>query len=160
MVMEGRELAAPCGLYCGACSIYVARKREDVRTLERIARQMKERVGREVTLEDLACEGCLSEGPIAAYCRDCVLRACAKDRGVTHCSRCPDFPCQPITDFNNDGMPHHSEVLANIRMQREVGVDGWLEEQNKRWRCHACNSPVHWYARKCPKCSEAFPNSF
>jgi len=131
---EQQNLAAPCGLYCGACSAYVARKRGDTERLEELAKYVAQYRGQELEMEDLACEGCLSAEVIALYCRECVLRACVFKRGLTHCAQCSDFPCQRITDFNNDGIRHHSEVLDNGRRQREIGIAAWIKEQEERWR--------------------------
>ena len=151
--------AAPCGLYCGACSIYVAGIRGDSKRLEQIARAMAEYLGRPVEVKDLACGGCLS-GVIALQCRDCVRRACALGKGLTHCAQCSDFPCQRIIDFNNDGMRHHSEVLDNIRRQRLIGIDAWIEEQKERWRCHNCGHAVDWYINQCPDCGTTLAGHF
>lgn len=81
--------------------------------------------------EDLVCDGCLSS-QLAIFCRRCVMRACAVEKEITYCAYCSDFPCQTIIDLNNDGRPHHSEVLINIRRQQEIGIDAWLDEQEKR----------------------------
>lgn len=156
---EQQNLAAPCGLYCGACSIYVAGRRGDSKRLEQIARVMAEYLGRPVEGKDLACEGCLSE-VIALQCRDCVLRACAFEKGLTHCAQCSDFPCQRIIAFNNDGMRHHSEVLDNIRCQWIIGIGAWIEEQKERWRCLHCGCAVDWYASQCPDCGTTLAGHF
>ena len=37
---EKREVAAPCGLYCGACSTYIARKRGDKAALNAMAKRI------------------------------------------------------------------------------------------------------------------------
>jgi len=156
---EQQNPAAPCGLYCGACSIYVAGRRGDSKRLEQIAKGMAQYLCQPVEVEDLACEGCLSD-VIALQCRDCVLRACAFGKGLIHCAQCSDFPCQQIIAFNNDGMPHHSEVLNNIRRQRVIGIDAWIEEQEKRWRCPHCGCEVEWYASQCPDCGTTLAEHF
>ena len=157
---ERQNLAAPCGVYCGACSAYVAFHRGNSGRLEEIARSIAERQGWKVEPDDLACEGCLSAELVATFCRNCSIRACAFQKGLTHCAQCTDFACQRITDFNNDGIRHHSEVLANIRRQKEVGVNAWLDEQEKRWRCPACGGSIDWYARQCPDCFSAVARQF
>jgi hypothetical protein len=55
------KLAAPCGLFCGACTIYVARRRGDKKRLEQIAQNAAARRSRPINLRDLDCEGCLSD---------------------------------------------------------------------------------------------------
>jgi hypothetical protein len=86
------------------------------------------------------------------------MRLCAEEKpGVARCSDCPDFPCSIITAFNNDGIRHHAEVLKQIRHQREIGVDDWLKEQDERWRCPQCRTPVAWYTRNCNGCGATQP---
>jgi len=161
--MNGKErvnLVAPCGLYCGACSTYVARKRGDEEALDTMAKRITEHLGVMIKPEDdLICNGCLSS-QVAVFCRRCALRACAIEKKVTYCVQCSDFPCQILTDFNNDGRPHHSEVLANVRRQQEIGINAWLDEQEKRWRCPDCGCVIGWYDIKCPQCSVALIEQF
>ena len=159
MDRELGKLAAPCGLFCGACSVHVAGRRGDTEHLEWIAERSAARRERPVSAEDLACEGCLSEVR-ALYCRECDLRRCVLDRGLTRCAQCGDFPCRQLRDFNDDGQPHHGEVLDNIRRQREIGVEAWVEEQMERWRCPRCGGAVEWYADVCPDCGAPLPGHF
>jgi len=172
--MEGEQkqrLAAPCGLYCGACSIYRANQRGDTAMLEQIAQAFSGLEGeltpgmppvrkdcdvsevqkQVVGVESATCEGCLSD-VVAFPCRICGFRECASEKGVTNCSKCADTPCQWVVDFNNDGLPHHSEVLSNIQRQKDIGIDSWIAEQEERWRCPACGCAVDWYAAQCPDC--------
>jgi len=151
MDQERNNLAAPCGLYCGACSIYVAGKRGDSKRLEQMVSGLSQYAGRELEIKDLACEGCSSE-IVALHCRDCAIRYCAIEKGCSHCAQCSVFPCKLINDFNNDGMLHHGEVLNNIKRQREIGIDAWIEEQEERWHCTKCNCAVDWYSDQCPGC--------
>jgi hypothetical protein len=157
MKKEIKDLAATCGLFCGACTLYVARKRSDVKQLKQMAQEIATSRSRPINVQDLDCEGCLSD-VISYFCLECRLRSCAKARGVTHCSLCSDFPCQSIIDFNNDGHPHHGEVLKNIRRQKEIGIEGWITEQEERWRCSQCDCVVDWYSRKCPECGGPLDN--
>ncbi|MCW3992246.1 MAG: DUF3795 domain-containing protein [Candidatus Bathyarchaeota archaeon] len=159
MNQDLRNLAAPCGLFCGACSVYVAGKRGDTERLEQIAGRAAARRGRQVSLTDLACDGCLSD-VTALYCGECALRHCVLERGWAHCAQCPDFPCSQISDFNDDGRPHHGEVLDNIRRLRDIGLDAWIEEQRGRWRCPTCGCAVEWYAGVCPDCDTPLSGHF
>ena len=157
---ERNKLAAPCGLYCGACSTYIARKRGDEVALNAVAKRIAEYRGWTIKPEkDLVCAGCLSS-QLAIFCLRCAIRDCAFEKGITYCAQCSDFPCQIIIDFNNDGRPHHSEVLANVRRQQEMGIDAWLDEQEKRWRCPDCGCSIEWYDTKCPQCTVILPKQF
>ena len=156
---DDRRFAAPCGLYCGACIIRSAVKKNDPQLIQRIADGLAVYLGHPVGVEDVECEGCLS-GVRAAPCRDCEIRDCATERGVDWCSQCDDFPCQLITGFNNDEFAHHSEVLDNIRRQQEIGVSAWVEEQEKRWRCPQCGQPRDWYTAQCSACGADLDDHF
>jgi hypothetical protein len=145
-------LAAVCGLYCGACALYRARRDNNPQRLEEILKVWN------MPEDDSHCDGCLGGGALTPYCRDCKIRHCAEDRpGVTQCADCSDFPCHLITDFNNDGMRHHAEVLENLNHLREIGAEKWIIEQEERWRCPGCRAQMHWYERTCYSCGVVQP---
>ena len=160
MGQERLNLVPPCGLYCGACVTYIACERGDSERLVELAKRISKYRGQDVEVTELTCEGCLSSGAIALFCRECALRACAVKKGLRYCAQCPDVPCQLIIDFNNDGMGHHSEVIDNIRRQRDIGINAWLKEQDERWHCPQCGCAVDWYARRCPECDTALARQF
>ncbi len=160
--MAGRQddLIAPCGLYCGACTIRLAGQRGDAKLLAQIAEALTIQQGKPIRMEDLACDGCLSSEVVAIVCRDCELRSCALRKGFRQCSGCPDSPCQALVAFSQDGFPHHGEVLDNMRRQSEVGTDRWAEEQRARWRCPQCGADIEWYAGQCCQCAAALNLQF
>jgi hypothetical protein len=155
-LMNDEHLVAVCGLYCGACAIYRAWNDGNQERLQDLYNRMSAR--RDMVWDDLQCNGCLSNGKLLPFCRDCNIRLCALEKpGVTRCSDCDDFPCTLITEFNNDGMRHHSEVLDNLRRLSDMGINTWLEEEEKRWRCPQCRAPVEWYAQTCLQCGSSQP---
>ncbi len=131
-----------CGLYCGACDIFLARRKG---TLPELARKW----GR--TARDLTCPGCKTE-IVSIYCRECSIKACAREKKLDYCFQCSLFPCEELVNFNNDQHPHHSIVLHNLALIREKGLGEWLGEQEKRWQCPNCNTAFSWYDSKCPAC--------
>ena len=160
MDTDQEKLVAPCGLYCGACSIRLAGKRRDAKLLKKIADVLTIQRGQSIQAGDLWCDGCLSKETIAIVCRNCELRACALQRGLQHCSECPDSPCQQLVDFSRDGLPHHGEVLGDIESQRKMGLDRWAEDQRLRWRCPNCGAEVDWYGGQCYECADALAPQF
>jgi hypothetical protein len=160
MSEESRNWVAPCGLYCGACTIRLAGKSGHRQLLEEIAAVLTSREGKSIRADDLACEGCLSDGAVAIVCRDCALRACALEKGVGHCSCCPEYPCQGITDFSQDGLPHHAEIPKNVSRQKESGLEAWADEQDRRWRCPQCGRIISWYDSQCSACGSPLSPQF
>ena len=156
--MELEELVAVCGLYCGACPVYRVRQDNNQEGLEEIRQNMSQRQGREVSLDEVWCDGCLSGGRLSSFCQKCEIRLCAAGKpGVTRCSDCSDFPCDRIIAFNNDGVRHHAEVLDNVRRQQELGFEEWLQLEYERWRCEQCGVSLEWYSKSCPRCKTAQP---
>jgi len=160
--MQKGHLAAICGLYCGACSVYRAGRDENPQIIEEIAQAIAKHLPvpvDELNFDNLNCDGCLGGGRISPHCRDCAIRLCAEQKpGVVHCAECNDFPCSIITDFNNDGLPHHAEVIENLAHMREIGVENWIREQEKRWKCPNCGTSMHWYGGTCNKCGTVQPD--
>ena len=146
------NLVASCGLYCGACPMYLATQENNQ---ERLASMLKQFGSGQMKLsqEDLLCDGCLGGGRLASFCRKCAIRDSAIAKTKTRrCSECAEFACSRITDFNNDGMLHHAEVLENLRQLRTMGIKDWAKHEEERWRCPKCQATVSWYDPECSKC--------
>ncbi len=134
-----------CGLNCGACPVGLANERDDTVTLSRLAKEW----GVEPSL--LSCSGCRGEITIP-FCARCEMRKCAISRGHDFCFQCDVFPCEALTRFRNDDMPHHSVVFKNLKRISEMGVGKWLKEENDRWSCPACSRRFSWYESVCASC--------
>ena len=55
MEIQKQKLAAPCGLYCGVCSIRIAHRDDNLKLKERLSAAYG------VRPEEIRCEGCLSD---------------------------------------------------------------------------------------------------
>ena len=52
-----------------------------------------------MSLHLILCDGCIGNGRVASFCRDCAMRKCALDKeGVTRCSDCKNS-VSSITQF-------------------------------------------------------------
>ena len=146
-----RELVGICGLYCGTCPIYLARRDNDTSQLEEISQ------ARGVPVDQIHCDGCLSND-VFAPCVECPydFRKCAAGKGVTWCFECDEFPCQRLDDFKDvhvvNGISHHAHVIEHLRRMKECGVEQWAEEQDKAGRCPECGKALYWFVRECPRC--------
>jgi benzoyl-CoA reductase/2-hydroxyglutaryl-CoA dehydratase subunit BcrC/BadD/HgdB len=156
--MKNTELIAVCGLYCGACGIYQATQDKNEAKLEEFARGLSERTGKEFTLEDVRCDGCLVNDRLDLWCQNCQIRVCEKlQSGKIRCSDCTEFPCKRLTDFRDDGMAHHSEITDNLKQLREMGIKLWTEYEENRWTCPECKTILSWYDSCCPGCGVSRP---
>ncbi len=151
--MERKDLVAVCGLYCGACEMYRADHDNNEVKLQNIAKRIAARMGGQLSADDLRCDGCLGKGCLTPWCGKCEIRSCERlQSGKTRCSDCEEFPCARISDFSNDGMLHHVEVLENLRHIRDMGVEDWVKAEEERWTCPECGALLSWYDTACPSC--------
>ena len=147
------KLVATCGLYCGACPMFLDMQAGSDRKIKEFMQYMGSKQP-EIKREDFQCEGCLGKGKIISFCAKCNIRACAEGKKIAHCSECSEFPCARISDFNNNHgkLLHHSEVLANLRHLKEMGIKDWAKSEEERWRCPQCRNRLSWYDQTCSKC--------
>jgi len=145
--MDERNLEAHCGLYCGACPIYL-RQYDGW-----LVRAVAERVQCET--ESLRCQGCRS-GMVSPSCRDCPRRDCAQAKGFDSCAACPDMPCEWTRNWR---LPHGADVVPNLEALRDRGSAAWLAEQADHWRCPSCGKAGSWYERICRQCGTALPSA-
>ena len=148
--MENLNLEASCGLYCGACPVYL--RRED----DWIVKIVLEQHG--LAFDDLYCEGCRS-GALSPSCRDCATRDCAKSRGLDSCSGCDEFPCERIFGFGSV-RPHGREVMGNLQAIRDRGAAQWLADQAMQWQCTRCGRAGSWYEPVCGACGAKLPAGY
>ncbi|HSR11124.1 MAG TPA: DUF3795 domain-containing protein [Thermodesulfobacteriota bacterium] len=142
--MEGKkQLAAPCGLYCGVCAIYIAHKEDNQKFKERLPAVYG------AGLEEIRCEGCLSED-VFVYCRTCAIRSCTAQKGLEGCHRCEDFPCRHIDEFP---IPVGKKVIhRSIPAWRVLGTERWMLEEEKRYHCPSCGYRLFRGAKRCRSC--------
>jgi len=150
MVNVKKELLAPCGLYCGVCSIYIAHRDNNLKFKKRllpIYRAFAKYV------DDIACTGCLSDGIVFPVCRSCPIKKCSQDKGINGCHQCNDFPCKFIENFPIQ--VGKRVILRAIPTWREFGTEKWVEEEEKRYHCPDCGNVLFRGAKRCNKCGIA-----
>lgn len=138
-----KQLAAVCGLYCEACSWFIA-THEDPDKLHRLAAHFN------WTEEEGRCYGCRSEKRLP-YCGQCTMAACASERGIDFCSECSDYPCTDLRTFQA-AMPHRIELWDNLERIKDVGYQQWLKEIKEHYVCPHCHTMNSAYDRQCRTC--------
>jgi hypothetical protein len=140
-----KNLVAYCGIYCGACSYKVA---YDEKKIEHIM-NMPTKYDKYKSLPLEFCPGCKEDNE----CGTCAIRECARTKELEHCGLCSEYPCNKITEFTNDGIPHHAETKENLRSLMEIGVEKWLQEQKNAFTC-PCGEKFSLYLKECEKCNK------
>jgi hypothetical protein len=125
-----------CGLNCARCDIRQAGL-GDERLRDEILEWFRTEHSEAVAPEQIRCGGC--RGPTTSHWSpDCKMMNCAKERGHSYCFECGDFPCNKLEEFSLDGVPHHERTVENLRRMQEIGLDGWMKEQESKGRCVFC----------------------
>jgi hypothetical protein len=151
MEQDVKKLVGICGLYCGTCQIYLASQENDIEQLEKISQSTS------IPIEEIRCDGCLSD-KVFFPCVECRhgFRQCAREKKVTWCFQCHDFPCQRLSDFTNvhiiNGISHHALVIEDLQYMKEHGIEQWVEQQERAGRCPQCRKRLYWFVRECSNC--------
>lgn len=140
-----KKLAAVCGLYCEACSWFIATT-EDPERLKRLAAPLH------FSEEESKCYGCRS-GKRLPYCEKCKMSSCADERGIDFCSECEEYPCDDLKRFQS-AMPHRIELWVNLERIKFIGYKQWLKEIRETYTCPQCQTLNSTYDLKCRKCGE------
>lgn len=140
---EDKKHAAVCGLYCEACSIYIATQ-EDPERLAKIAADFK------TAPEETKCHGCRSDKRLS-YCAECRMFECAAQKGIDFCSLCDDYPCAELKRFQAE-RPHRIELWENLDRIRSAGYQQWLKEMRQHYACPSCEILNSAYDANCRKC--------
>lgn len=113
---ERTDLVAPCGIDCGICEMYICK--DNPQMLEYF-------LSKGYSKEVLPCKGCAAvKGKCPVHTTDCATYKCVKDKKVSICSECGDFPCGkllPAADRANI-LPHNLKVFNLVTIQR-IGLE-------------------------------------
>ncbi|MGQ9509368.1 MAG: DUF3795 domain-containing protein [Thermodesulfobacteriota bacterium] len=150
---------SPCGLYCGVCAIYIAHSDHNLKLKEKLLNLYKGGVpgkGRipnseKLTIEDIKCEGCLSNEPFM-HCQQCEIRRCTRERGYEGCHQCNEFPCQYIEDFPMK--VGKKVILRAIPYWREFGREKWIQDEEARYICPNCGNKLFRGVVRCNQCKK------
>jgi hypothetical protein len=154
---RNRDLMAPCGLYCGACGIYIATRDGN----EKFRAIMGNLYG--TRPEETECVGCMQSDPPKkryGYCNKCAIRDCVKSRGYYSCHQCQEWPCNRIDSF---ALATGARVMKRtIPLWRtsvaehgdERGSIEWARSECERYHCSGCGKPLFRGAQCCRACKK------
>jgi len=133
--MVENNLAAPCGIYCGACRQYLVLKKG----------QLKKRGFK------LGCKGCRVRNKKCKWIRkDCS----AMKRGdFEFCCECDNLPCQGLKELDEIYQERYNvNMVDNLKRIEEIGVEKWLQEQKKLYTCPQCAGEICVHDEECYDC--------
>ena len=142
-IRPDKRLAAACGLFCPACSLYIA-TREDPERLKKIAE------GFDLPVEKVRCDGCRAERR-GFYCQTCKMIVCSREKGLDFCGRCEEYPCGDLKAFQA-ARPHRIELWDSLARINTAGYEAWFREMLEHYACPDCGTLNSAYDRACRAC--------
>ena len=123
-----QELAAPCGVYCGACTMYRAASEPDL--AEKLSKAMNRPV------EEIACKGCRARAA-SGESLGCDTLTCITGKGLEFCYQCSDFPCSKfIPCVDRAAETPHNMKMYNLAVIEKRGVKALADEARDVWRMY------------------------
>ena len=126
------NLIAPCGINCRLCRAYV-------------------RVGKSIP-----CPGCRGDNTHKARsCIACKIKNCEKNiKGkFKYCFECDEFPCARISHLDKRYKTKYgASPIANLLNIKKNGIEKFIENENKEWKCPACGTMLCMHMPQCLSC--------
>jgi hypothetical protein len=140
--MDKSKLVARCGLWCGACRQYLVRAKN----------QLEQRGFKR------GCEGCWIRDKNCTF----IKKDCAplRKNELDFCFECEVFPCKNLEKLEAIYSKDYSiSLIANLKRIKEIGIQKWIEEQEKLYQCPECGGEVCMHDFECFDCGYKYnPN--
>jgi len=155
--IRNKDLMAPCGLYCGACGVYLATRDGN----EKFRAIMANLYGTKP--EETHCLGCMQSDPpkkMYKYCGACPIRDCIKSKGFYSCHQCSDWPCSTVENFGFATGRRVMEKTIPLWREKvaaygdEEGSVAWARAELERYHCPSCGQPLFRGAQQCRACKK------
>ncbi len=129
-------LIAPCGMNCALCAAYLARKNKL----------------REKGVKIIVCDGCRIRAKKCAFLKKrCKLLL---NKKVNFCYECKKFPCVRLQTIDKRYKEnYHMSMVDNLKNIKKSGIDRFLKEEEKKWKCKKCGENICCHNGLCFKCN-------
>ncbi|MDW7669857.1 MAG: DUF3795 domain-containing protein [Bacillota bacterium] len=129
-------LIAPCGMNCKLCVAY----------------QFKEKDLNKKGFHRKYCPGCIPRGENCKHMANkCELIGKGKLR---FCYECEEFPCKRLKSLDKRyRTKYHMSMIKNLEFIREYGMDRFLKEEEKNWKCPECGDVICCHNGLCLNCN-------
>ena len=124
------SLIAPCGMNCGICSAYLREKN--------------------------VCNGCWGEeANKRSYCTKCAIKNCdlLENTQSMFCYDCIKYPCHRLKNLDiRYKTKYKMSMIENLNNIKNLGLDIFLQIEQKRWYCKSCGGTICVHKGYCLKC--------
>lgn len=135
MKMKDSDIAvsmfAPCGMNCKVCYKHCYTKKP--------------------------CDGCLkSDEGKPEHCRACKIKDCVKEKAITYCFECAEFPCKQIKNLERSyNKRYQASLIEHSRAVQSYGLAEFMKQQKIKYTC-ICGGIISLHDRECSECHASF----
>jgi hypothetical protein len=123
------QLIAPCGMNCGICMAYLREKNK--------------------------CPGCrAADTNKAVSVIRCKIKNCedVQKGKVKFCFECAK-PCARLKQLDKRyRTKYNMSMIENLEFIRDNGMEKFLEQQRRKWKCPECGGVISCHNGKCYRC--------
>jgi len=141
------ELIGRCGLYCGACPVYLSRF-EDGEFRIRVAEAWG------ISVDRCDCDGC-GKPKSNSPCADCKILVCLDDKNIRTCYECESFDREDCENFERTYricLEQSIDLRQNLERLYSSGNEKWIERNAQVYVCKACGARIPWGFAQCQRC--------
>lgn len=131
------QLIAPCGMYCGVCSSFLAYVNQVPRQRGKFS----------------YCTGCRPRDKQCSF----LIKHCERLRNHTvhYCYECPDYPCRRLEHVAAGYRAKYGlDFVHNLELIRDQGEEALLDALHDRFACRSCGELTSVHSGKCFVCDE------
>ncbi len=71
---------------------------------------------------------------------------------------CPSFPCKRLKSLEKRYREKYGVLIYNnMRMIKEEGINVFINNEEKKWKCAACGKTLCMHKENCTNCGETNP---
>ncbi len=121
---------APCGMNCMVCYVHLKKKKP--------------------------CGGCrCDDDSKPERCKKCEIKICAKEKGISYCFECEDFPCQKITSLEKSYLKRYRvSLMENSTTVKNMGLEYFFKKEKTKWNCLECKGVISLHDKECSECGK------
>jgi hypothetical protein len=104
------------------------------------------------------CDGCWEEDKQKPEsCKKCIIKNCIslEKTDSKFCYDCEKYPCKRMKQLDKRyRTKYNMSMFENLMFIKSKGIESFLENENKRWRCSCCGAILCVHRDFCFICKE------
>lgn len=119
---------APCGMNCKVCYKHCYHKKP--------------------------CGGCLKgDNGKPEHCRNCKIKECIKEMGVSYCYECTEYPCKQIKKLEKSyNTRYGASLMENSKFVKDNDITAFMKHQKEKYICPNCGGIISIHDSECSEC--------